>query len=445
VSKAAAVEQAAALADYIRGQRSDLSQARQQVDSQLASDVGRANVLLDEIASLNLAVVEAELGGGSDPSLRDQRDGLVEELATLIDINVIERDSGSVDILVGSTPVVLGTDARGLEFERRTVDGELEVRVLVSDSQEQLNVTSGTIGARLAERDQAIDEVIDRLDELASSVIYEVNRLHSSGRPARPITTTTSWLSIPTAEQALAFNDPTNLTLADLDHRPTSGTFQVVITDAQGHSETTTITIDLDGLTSTGAPGFTDDTSLASLTADLDGIANLTATITPDGKLQLTAAQGYDVSFKDDTTGALAVLGVNTLFHGSNSTDITINPEIEQDPQRLVVGLSEGSNEAALAIAALREAGVASLGGESITARWLNTVEKNSVDVAAAATRAEAATTVKQSLEAQHAGLAGVSLDEESLNLISYQQAYQGAANFISVVNELTQVLLNLV
>ena len=58
---------------------------------------------------------------------------------------------------------------------------------------------------------------------------------------------------------------------------------------------------------------------------------------------------------------------------------------------------------------------------------------------------AEALATVQQSLEAQQAAVSGVSLDEEAINLINYQQQYQGAARFISVVNELTQVLLNLV
>jgi flagellar hook-associated protein 1 FlgK len=52
---------------------------------------------------------------------------------------------------------------------------------------------------------------------------------------------------------------------------------------------------------------------------------------------------------------------------------------------------------------------------------------------------------VRQSLEAQERAIGGVSMDEESINLIQYQQQYSGAARFISVVDELTQLLLSLV
>ncbi len=39
----------------------------------------------------------------------------------------------------------------------------------------------------------------------------------------------------------------------------------------------------------------------------------------------------------------------------------------------------------------------------------------------------------------------GVSIDEESINLLNYQRQYQGAARYISVIDEMTQTLLSLV
>jgi flagellar hook-associated protein 1 FlgK len=38
-----------------------------------------------------------------------------------------------------------------------------------------------------------------------------------------------------------------------------------------------------------------------------------------------------------------------------------------------------------------------------------------------------------------------VSIDEESINLLNFQRQYQGAARFISVIDQLTQELLNIV
>lgn len=445
VNRAAVVEQGSSLAGFIRRTRSDLLATRTQMDAQLATDVKRADGLLDEIAGLNLAVVTAELSGGTDGGLRDQRDALISELSGLMDVTVIERESGSVDILVGSTPVVLGTQPRGVVFDLRTENNELIASIRVEETNEPLEIGSGALGARLAQRIGTVQQTIDDLDRLASTVIFEVNQLHTSGRPSRPITDVTGWQVVVPADQALSFNDPTNATFADLPFSPRNGGFDVVLTDANGNQTTTRIDIDLDGLTNAGVAGFADDTSLADLVASLNGVANLNASITPNGQLRLTTDAGFDVSFKVDSAGVLAVLGVNTYFQGTDAIDIAIRSDIQSDPLKLSVGLGAGTNETALAITGLRDRTLDSLGGETIGNSWLRTVERQAVQGTAAETRMEAAMTVRSSLEAQYAGVSGVSLDEESINLINYQQSYQGAARFISVVNELTQVLLNLV
>ena len=52
---------------------------------------------------------------------------------------------------------------------------------------------------------------------------------------------------------------------------------------------------------------------------------------------------------------------------------------------------------------------------------------------------------VYDSLDSQRAALSGVSIDEESINLMDFQRQYQAAAKVISTANDLTQVLLGLV
>lgn len=445
VNRGSVVEQGESLASFLRRLRGDLLNTRTQIDQQLATDARRADGLLTEIANLNRAVTESELGGGGDGALRDQRDALVAELASLMDITVVEQANGAVNILVGSTPVVLGASSRGVELELVSESGKLAARIIVKASREPLRIDSGAIGGRLAQRESAITKTIEDVDRLASSLIFEVNRLHTSGRALKPITDITGWQAVPPADQARAFNDPANGTFANLPFAPRNGSFRVVITDAAGNRSESTIAVDLDGIDSTGAAGFGDDTSLAGLVAALNAVPNLNASVTPEGRLRLTTDAGYDVSFRDDTSGILAVLGVNTYFQGTSGADIAVRDGLRADPLGLVVGLASGTNETALAIAGLRERGVDSLGGDSITQAWLKTVERQAVQSRAAQTRAEAAATVRSSLEAQYAGVTGVSLDEETINLINYQQAYQGAARFISVVNELTRVLINLV
>ncbi|PKL33791.1 MAG: hypothetical protein CVV40_00380, partial [Planctomycetes bacterium HGW-Planctomycetes-2] len=274
---------------------------------------------------------------------------------------------------------------------------------------------------------------------------FEVNRLHGSGRPLAPITDTTGYLKVAASDRALAFNDPANTTLAGLPIGPRNGVFTVVVTDGSGNMVERTIEVDLDGIDATGGAGFGDDTSLDDLVTALNGVPNLNAQITSDGRLRVFTDSGFDVSFRDDSSGVLATLGVNAYFQGRDARDIAIAAPLAADPQRLTIGLTAGSNETALAIAGLRDRGLESLGGDTLNQRWLKSVERIAVRSVSAQTQARASSSVRESLEAQEASVSGVSLDEETLNMIAFQQQYSGAARFISVINELTDVLMGLV
>ena len=67
-----------------------------------------------------------------------------------------------------------------------------------------------------------------------------------------------------------------------------------------------------------------------------------------------------------------------------------------------------------------------------------------SANVAEAQSAASAAGVVRESLESQVAAVSGVSIDEESVNLLQFQRQYQASARLISVVDELTQTLIGL-
>ncbi len=447
VVREAAVENSASLASFIRGLRGDVLRTRSQLDAQLSGAVRRADGLLNEIADLNKAVVLSELGGnnGEDGNLRDQRDSLITELSSLMDITTQERQSGSVDIFVDSQPVVLGPEARGVELRTRSVGDELVVEVITSESQAVLGIRTGQIGSLLDQRDNEIERTLGDIDELAAALIFEVNRIATSGRPSARITDATGTQRVPTVDRALAFNDPTNETFADLPFQIENGSFEVIVNDGNGNSTTTVIEIDLDGIDALGAAGFADDTSLDDIVAALDAVPNLNASLTSAGEIRLTTDAGFDVSFAADTSGALAVLGINTLFQGTDGTTIAVRTEVREDSGLLSIGADDGLNTTALGIALLREQGVDSLNGETIIDRWLQSVGETAVRFNSANTRAQALNTVRQSLEAQGAAISGVSLDEETLNLILYQQQFQGAARFLSVVQDLTQILISLI
>lgn len=444
--RALVVEQGATLSSFVRSLRSDLLSTRSELDRQADATAAAANGILSEIAGLNRTISTAEGGQQQNANdLRDRRDRLVEELSTLFEVTTIEQPGGGIDVLVGSTPVVLGSTSRGVELEVRAEGGDTAIRLKVKATGETLNTSSGRLGALIADRQGAIQQTIDELDEVAANLIWQVNRLHSSGRPAEPLRDTTGWLRVPVGDRSVALNDPANATLSGLPFRPGNGSFTVVVTDPSGQSTSTEIDIDLDGIDAAGAPGFGDDTTLDDVVAALDAIPNLNAEITSTGQIRLYTNQGFEVSFGDDTSGFLAAFGINTYFSGTDATDIGVRQELRDNPQLLASGVERGTNESALAIAKLRDAGVQALGGRSLTQAWLQTVERVAVETSGAATRADATLLVRQSLESQRASVSGVDVDEESLNMLMFQRQYQGAARFIAAVDEVLQTLISLV
>lgn len=450
-TRSSAVEQGVSLATFIRGMRFDLQNTRTQVDAQIQGNVNKANQLLSDIAKLNLEVVNAEQGRAVANDLRDRRDGLVRELSQLLDVTSIEQPSGSVDLYVGSTPLVQGNTSLGLSFVQETVNNDIAVSVRVTKTGETLDLKTGTLGAMLQQRVGTINRTMSELDTVASNLIFEVNRLHSSGRALTRLTDLTGSLQFSTADQTRALNDPANTTTSSLPFAARTGSFDVIVTDATGAKSTVRIQIDLDGVTNTGAPGTANDSSLATIVAQINAIPNVSASVTPSGQIRVQTAGGFDVAFANDTSGVLAVLGVNTYFSGKNASDIAVRSDLQQDPTRLVAGSdtvsgrSGGSNTQALGIAALRDRAVDGLGGVSISDGWLKTVERVGSAGSAAKTRADSTRLVRESLESQRASISGVSVDEESINLLQYQRQYQGAAKFISVVDEMFQTLLQLV
>jgi len=69
-------------------------------------------------------------------------------------------------------------------------------------------------------------------------------------------------------------------------------------------------------------------TTLTSLSGAINGIANITSSIT-DGQLTVNAAAGYTFAFSDDTSSVLAALGINTLFSGATAGGIGVNDKID--------------------------------------------------------------------------------------------------------------------
>ncbi len=449
-SSALVVERGDRLAEMLRTLRTDIAAQQRQVDDTLSATVTRADAILSEIAGLNVQIAKA---GPAGAALKDRRDELLAELSRAMDISVAHDRSGAVNVYAGSTPLVLGNTSRGLRIATGTDPdtGAPRPEVTVRSDGQTLPIHGGAIGALLGERQGALAATINSLDTLAAQLIFEVNRIHSTGAPTQPMTSLTGSLRMAAADVSRALNSPDNTTLRDLPYEPVTGGFIVHVRHSgTGATQSVRINVDLDGINADGSAGFDDDTSLADLRDALAAVPGLSASIGPDGRLAINADAGHEVAFSDDTSGVLAVLGVGGYFQGSTAADIAVRSDLLAQPNRLAVGRMNGSgvvidNGAALSIALLQDQPLPAIGNQTLRESWNTGIQSLAVRTASAAVDADSTRIVREGLDAHRASVSGVSVDEEATNLIILQQAYQGAARLIAMADELTQTLVNLV
>ncbi|MEX0585604.1 MAG: flagellar basal body rod C-terminal domain-containing protein, partial [Pirellulales bacterium] len=227
---------------------------------------------------------------------------------------------------------------------------------------------------------------------------------------------------------------------AGLAVTPTSGWFQVLVKKMiTGLTRTSDLTIDLDGLG--------DDTTLADVLDQLNAISGLSADLTVDGAVEIESlSPDEQFSFASDTSGTLAALGINTFFTGSGAATIGVNDAILSDPSKFAAsstGIGDGTDNALL-LAQFLDRPLSASGGESLSILYDQLTGETAQASAEAHAVAEGFRVFEGTLEGQHLGISGVSLDEEAVRLITYQRAYQAAARYIATVSEMLEILVNL-
>jgi flagellar hook-associated protein 1 len=433
------VVQGQQLAQYITSLRSAVDQQRQSDNTSVTQLVSQANSLIQNIAQLNPEITQAEasgLGTSQAGSLLDQQYQDLNQLAEILPITYTQNSNGSVNVYSGSNYLVMGGDADVQQLETVPSSSEdlgtLNVQFSITGAQLTASSSgSGELIATMQARDNVLGGFDQSLDNFTSNLISTFNNIYSSGQGIDAYTSLTSDNAVSNANAAL--------NQAGLAFTPQTGSFQVEVTNTATNTTTTsTINVNLNG--------GSGDMTLNSLAAQLNGVADLSATVTPEGNLQVSAASGYQFQFANDNSGTLAALGLNVFFTGNNSTNIGVDSNVASNPNLFASaqggGPTDGSN--ALALSQFASQPVQALGGQSITG-YYNTVITNIGNQA----QSESALSTSlgdytTSLTNQQQQISGVSLDQEAIQIMQYQQAYQASAKIVTTVETLFQTLLQM-
>ena len=425
------------LAQEIRRLTQRVGEVRADVNERVKQTADDINRLIEEVRSLNVKIAATEGGDVSKSDavgLRDQRLVALEDLAKLIDIHVKEQPNGTVTVYVGGDYLVAEGVSRPVKVVLEANRGLTAAYVHLAETDLRLDPSGGELHGLLVARDDVLGGFLDQLDNFAGTLAYEFNKIYSSGQGLSGYTELTS--------QAYVTDPDRPLDGAGLKFTPNNGSFQVLVYDKDAKiTHTTDVHVNLNGVDPNA------ETTLNDLVEQLNQIDGISAAVTVDGRLTLRTTSAVDeFSFANDTSGVLAALGVNTFFTGSTGHDLDIDPAVKEDPGKFAA--SQGGigvdTKNAIELAAFPDRPIQSQNGASITVLYDRMVGQATQGSTVTHAAAEGTRVFEQTLRGQKLAISGVSIDEEAVRMIAFQKAFQASARYISVLNDLFDMLVKL-
>ena len=411
-----------------------VQQSRNNLDSQVASSAASINSLVDQIATLNTQIADATGGNPNNAAvgLTDQRDSALDSLSNLISIKVKQQSDGEVTVYAGGDYLVFNGETHHVDVSQASNQGSTVSTLTVEGSNGPLALGNGQVAGLVTSRDTILGGFLNQLNSFAGTLANEFNKVYSSGQGL------TGYQSVTSERGVDSSSEP--LDAAGLPFNVVNGSFQVQVYNTKtGLTQTSNIRVDLNGLDT--------DSTLQDIADQLNQVSGVSASINGQGKLTIqSTGADQQIAFGSDSSGFLAAIGINTYFSGTNAFDIGVSQTLAADPGKFAAsqgGIGQDTNNAQQ-LAGFLNTPLTSQNGDSISDLHASLVNQTSQAASVATANANAASTVQASLVSQNTAVSGVSIDEETINLLTYQKTYEASAKFIAVINTLFDTLVNL-
>lgn len=170
---------------------SQLDEIQKDADYRISTKIVEINQITKEIASLNEKVSMVEVTGVDANDERDRRDALIKQLGEKINIRYAEGKDGAITITAGNTALLVSGYSQADLYTQSTPgrngkqEGNLDIFYKATEHSTPVNVTGqlkgGEIGGLLEVRDEVCNRMKSGMDEMASTLAFEVNRAHVQG------------------------------------------------------------------------------------------------------------------------------------------------------------------------------------------------------------------------------------------------------------------------
>lgn len=149
---------------------------QRQLTPELTETVNTINRISNQLLEIN-----QQLRINQSPDLMDRRDALINDLSSMININVKEKDNGEVSILFGGHILISENKSSPLQVSFDSSNNLHSVSLTFKDSNYEPEIEGGSLAALMDVYNNKIPNYLNQLDTLAVNISREVNTVHSKG------------------------------------------------------------------------------------------------------------------------------------------------------------------------------------------------------------------------------------------------------------------------
>lgn len=473
------INYAQSLTEYFNSTSQSLNSIQKEVNFEIGNQVNTINSTAQQIAAVTKQINTLESSGGTANDLRDQRGLLVNRLSKIANISVAENKVGDD---VGVTSYVIKIDNQtlvdGMNYNtlksvpREEKDNQNDADGLYDvtwENGQTFDMSSSSLGGTL----QALYEIRDGNNQknLHGTVNAEVGDTFVTMVDTN--INTVEELNIPQEGKITLGNHEYAYTgfevsKDDSDHFIYTFELKDAVT-ADAVNETSSIG---ESINYKGIPYYMDQMNefirtysktindIERTGKDLDGedgIDIFTSTNKVTGReyrfgpLTNSDDKGYyDYdTFNSQTGGYYEEIAEKEPYYGSyyfmTAANFKVSTELSEDPNKLATAkdVTDGleSNDVVDALLATKDSKIFKQGAPKSFFQSL--VAEIGIDTKKASDFSTSQSDILSSIDNQRLSISGVDQDEEAMNLVKYQNAYNLSAKVISIMNEVYDKLIN--
>lgn len=394
------------------------------IDATVETEVVEINSLTTQIGKLNESIHANEPASQYKANdLRDNRDRLVKELSKKIDIQLIEESDNQIGLtLKDGTALVLKDRVFKLSTSLNgDNDSFKDVNIEYGSGLKNITstITGGELRGYLDMRDTEVKSVVDKMNILSASFIQEFNGIHRAGFGLD-------------GSSGLDFFSSRDV---KVNHDKDNTGHSLAVSIANGSP--TTVSVDEFEIAFTSSTSFT----LNNLTTNASS-----GTFTFGVGTPFNIKNGFAV-----TVSGYAKAGDKVTFSVSDNaaSEMSVSSTITANTKKIAAGTTtNGDGANALLMASLQNelvfnsvtlsSGSGSYTFDEYYNAVVSTIGIESFSAQATLRQQEG---IMLQLNSRRESISGVSIDEEMIKMIKFQQAYNASARMISVVDEMLDAL----